>query len=214
MSSGVKRIVTLVVFLVAMLGVAALASCQVRTYTMIDPGSPSETFASFYRAVSDGDDRTANELLYNYAWCSYYPQRCEDGNYIINGMTISHSDVDVLACLMKSRHYSIVSESDYTNISVEASVTVKYTSFDISKFQNELSTQAVAEIKRRQFNGQVFKDETDTEAVIESLKKKLLADPEQFYTSKLFRIKMKSVKGRWRIILTEDFYKAMAGYTN
>ena len=62
-----------VLLTMAVLAVVALVSCGIKTYNMIDPGKPSESFTAFYRAVSDGDDAAVNELLYNYTWTSLKP---------------------------------------------------------------------------------------------------------------------------------------------
>ena len=199
----------------ALVCIVILSACELKTYNMIDPGSPSDAFAAFYRAVSDGDDETVNQLLYNYVWHSYTPE-VENGRqvYEINGLMISGSDYGVISSVIKSRKCLLVSESDYTGNSLTSSVTIEYTSFDISKFQTELASQSVSEVKREKAKGKVFKDESDTREVIEGLKEKLLKNPEQFYSTRKYKISLVCVKGKWKIMLTEDFYKALLGYSD
>lgn len=192
---------------------AVLAGCGLKTYHMTDPGRPADAFTAFYRAVSDGDDDTANQLLYNYSWRSYMPQPDASGKYYtVNGADVSGSDARVMTCLLQSRKCSVVSESDFTRDDLNAAVTVRYTSFDISKFQSRLNEQAVAAVKKKQYDGKVFRDKNDTKDIIEKIKNQLLDDPGQFTTTRQFRIELISVKGKWKVILTEDFYKALSGY--
>ena len=194
---------------------AVLAGCDIKTYNMTDPGRPADAFSAFYRAVSDGDDDTANQLLYNYSWKSYMPQTGASGDsHTVNGTEVSGSDARVMTCLLQSRKCSIVSESDYTKDDMNAAVTVSYTSFDISKFQSQLNEQAVETVKKKQYDGQVFKDKNDTKDMIEEIKNRLLDDPGQFTTTRPFRIELINVKGKWQVILTEDFYKALLGYAS
>ena len=59
-----------------------------------------------------------------------------------------------------------------------------------------------------------FKDENDTKDIIEKNKNSLLEDPQKFYTTQKFKIDLISVKGKWKVVLTEDFYNALSGYPN
>lgn len=210
-----KITLTALMLMAAVFSLWALVSCGLKTYNMIDPGSPADAFMRFYRAVSEGDDETANELLSNYSWHSYSPAgRNDSGVYIVNGIAVSGSDAMVLEYVISSRECSVVSESDYSGNDLNAAVTVSFTTFDISKFQKELNARAVEIIKQKQYNGQVFKDSGDTREIIESVKIGLLADPTRFYTTRRFRISMVSVRGSWKVVMNEDFYKALSGYPN
>ena len=198
----------------ALMCAAALSSCGVKTYVMVDPGKPSDAFNAFYRAVSDGDDEAANRLLSNYRWHSYMPDRSGgDHEYSVNGSVLTGSDAKIMDCVLKSRKCVVVSESDCTGDDMIAWVTVSYTSFDITKFQKELAARAVEEVKNRRYNGEVLNDSSDTQPIIENIKNKLLREPADFYTTRRYKICLASVKGKWKVIMTEDFYKALSGYT-
>lgn len=213
MNQAFKKGLTAALLGMAMSGLLIVTGCGIKTYNMLDPGRPSQTFMAFYRAVSDGDDAAANELLGNYSWHSHMPKKTKDGGYSVNGTVLSGSDAKLMDCILKSRRCEIVSESDYTRDDVSASVTVRYTSFDIKKFQKELSARAVEDVKEQRYQGKVFNDSADTQEVIEQLKTELLKAPQTFYTTQRFRIRLAGVKGKWKVLLTEDFYKALSGYT-
>ena len=210
-----KRRLFLAALTAAFIMVAALTACELKTYNMTDSGKPSDAVNAFLQAVLEGDDEKANELLNNYSWNSCKPQGNPDsGGYTVNGIAVSGSDASVMNCLMKSRSCRVVSQSDYTKDDLNSAVTVEYTSFDISKFQKELASRAVKEVKEKQYLGKVFKNEKDTKELIEGIKTKLLQDPQSFYTTQKYRIEFISVKGKWKVIMTEDFYKALTGYPN
>ena len=165
----IKQICTILIGIV--MCVVVLAACDIKTYNMVDPGRPSDTFVAFYKAVSDGDDNTANELLYNFSWHSCMPQvGASEDEYIVNGIALSGADARVLKCLLQSRSCSVVSESDYTKDALTSSVTVSYTSFDISRFQKELTSRSIEVVKKKQYHNAVFKDENDTKDIIEKNK--------------------------------------------
>lgn len=201
--------------LVSLFCALMLTSCEIKTYNMTDPGKPSDTFTAFYSAVLEGDDAAANQLLYNYSWNSYMPKGYQNSDsYTVNGIIISGSDAAVMNCLMESRSCRVVSESDYTKDDLNAFVTVEYTSFDLSGFQQELAARAKKEVKEKQYHGKVFKDEKDTKEIIETIKAKLLKDPQPFCKTQKYRIELISVKGKWKVNMTEEFYKALSGYPN
>lgn len=214
MKPTIKKWVTSSLLAVALTALVILTGCAVRTYNMVDPGHPSQTFMAFYRAVSDGDDDTANALLGNYAWHSYVPEKTGEGTYSVNGTELGGSDALLLECLMKSRRCEVVSESDYDKNDADAYVTIRYTSFDMKAFQQELAARSVEAVKEKRYEGQVFQTSSDTQGVIEQLKAELLKQTEAFYTTRTFRIRLIGVKGKWKVLLTEEFYKALSGYTD
>ena len=207
-----KRRLFLAALTAAFIMVAALTACELKTYNMTDSGKPSDAVNAFLQAVLEGDDEKANELLNNYSWNSFMPKADGSGNYNVNGVAVSGSDAVALECLLKSRSYRIVSESDYSKDDLNSFVTIEYTSFDISKFQKELAAESVEEVKSKRYLGQVFNDAHDTEGLIENKKLKLLEDPQRFYSTRKFRLGLINTKGQWKIVLTEDFYKALVGY--
>ncbi len=185
-----------------------LAGCELPTYNLSDQGTPSQALAEFLDAVISGSDDGIKDMVYNYSWDSGYLT----GNSV-SGSDVSQSDTEIIRCITQSRSYEIVSESDYDNQSHEARVTLNYTTFDVAEFQKKLAEDVVAIIQKRQYNGEVFKDSSDTVDIIEQTKLELLQTPENFYTTKKYTVETVSRKGRWRIVISDEFYKALSGYS-
>ena len=61
-------------------------------------------------------------------------------------------------------------------------------------------------------NGEVFKDYSDIAEIIEDGKKELLKNPRDFYTTNKYSVEMVSCKGKWRVIMSDEFYNALSGY--
>ena len=215
MKISIQPVVQPVLLTVALAALAALVSCGFKTYNMTDPGKPADAFTTFYRAVSDGDDATANELLYNYSWNSFKPSGKKDGGqYEINGVTVSGTDAMLFDVMLRSRNCRVVSESDYSRDDLNASVTVSYTSFDLSRFQKDLSRASVKAVKEKQRSGQNFSSAAETRGIIDEIKVRLLKEPEKYYSTKKYKVELICEKGRWKVILGEDFYKALSGNTD
>ena len=62
------------------------------------------------------------------------------------------------------------------------------------------------------YEGEVFESADDTQPIIDRCKEEQLTHPEAFYTTQRFEIEMISCRGRWMVMMTGDFYKALSGY--
>ena len=212
---SVKKAAELALLTAALILVSVLVSCGIKTYNIIDPGKPTDAFAEFYRAVSDGDDAAANELLYNYEWHSFKPEKKTGmGGYVVNGITVSGADAMVFDVMLRSRSCRVISESDYGRDDLKSSVTVSYMSFDLAKFQKALSKIALSEVKEKQREGVNFSSAEETRQIIDSIKIELLKDPHKYNTTRRFKINLICDKGKWKVVLSEDFYKALSGNTD
>ena len=184
-----------------------LTGCRLRTYHLYDPGVPSQVLSSFLDAVIAGNRQEANEMLYQCVWTS----DSDSGLYGAQGDLVSETDLHLLQCINESRHYEIVSESDYDKDAVEARVTVTYTVFNVPAFQSVLSSDVVRLVKEEQYNGKNFETPADTVGLIEERKAFLLQSPQNFYTTDRYIVTLVRFKGRWRVVLSEDFYNALCG---
>ena len=207
-----KYVMLSFIIMIALFCALPLTGCEFNTYSMVSAGKPSDSFAEFFEAALNGDDLTANELLYNYSWTSGNLTSDSSGTYSLNGQSIDGADALLINCVLNSRSYRIVSESDYQSDSINAWITVDFTSFDMGKFQKELTQECVTEIRERQLNGEVFEEQSQTQPIIEQITSDLLNKPKRYYTKYKYKIEMTYFKGKWRINLTNDFYKALSGY--
>ncbi len=199
------------------IGAAVLSGCEFNTYNVASPRKPSESFEEFMDALACGDDDTVNSLLYNYSWSSAGLESGSSGAYSLGGSTIDGADARLTSLLLTGRSYRIVSESDCPGDGVNAGVTVDFTSFDLGRFRRELTDRTVDEIRERQLDGEVFETPEQTAPVIEEIKSDMLRSPEScsaFYTTARYTVEMVYTGGRWKIILTNDFYRALTGYAD
>ncbi|MGN0474535.1 MAG: hypothetical protein ACI4IJ_05545 [Acutalibacteraceae bacterium] len=201
-----KKICVSLLFILCSLTV--LSCCQMPTYNLSDGGTPSQALSEFLDAVIRGDNASIKDMVYNFSWNSDY---LTDSS--VSDSDISPSDAEIISCISKSRKYEIVSESNYDPNGHNAEVTVNYTTFNVTEFEQKLAEKAVAIIQRRQYEGEVFKDASDTVKIIEETKLQLLKNPEIFYTTQKYTVEMVSYKGKWRVVLSDEFYKALSGYS-
>lgn len=183
-----------------------LAGCAgLPSYNLSDGGDPADVVVRFLDAVVSGDGSDVSDLVENYAW--------ESGAEIpFGGAAVSESDLALYQCVRESRAYELSGKSAYAEDEHHATVAVNYTSFDVGKFQTALTEKVVAEVKQRQYEGEVFEDFSDTTDIIEQHKAALLQNPKEFYTTQAYEIELVSRGGRWRMVLSDEFYNALTGY--
>lgn len=179
-----------------------LASCSLPTYNISSSTPPDKILLEFMDAVLSGEDGDVDDLLYNYSWDN--TQHKIDEN-------VSPTDALILNYLTESRAYQIIGNPKYTG-SHSAQITLDYTTFDIKKFQQSLKEKVVEIIKQKQYNGATFENPDDTKDIIEKYKKQLLENPDEFYTTEQFTIEMINSSGKWRVVLSDEFYSALTGY--
>lgn len=179
-----------------------LASCNLPSFNMSSSTPPNEILADFMDAVISGEGEDVNELLYNYSW---------DGTQYEIDENVSPTDALILKYLTESRAYKIIDEPEYTG-SHSAQVTLEYTTFDIKNFQQTLEENVLEVIQQKQYYGVTFESSDDTKDIIEKYKKQLLQNPDEFYTTKQFTIEMINSSGKWRVVLSDEFYSALTGY--
>lgn len=179
-----------------------LTACSLPSFNLSSSNLPDEVLTKFMDAVLNGEDGDIDELLYNYSW----DNTCND---VDEG--VSPTDTLILNYLAESRAYQIIGEPKYTG-SHSAQITLKYTTFDIKKFQQSLQERVVEIIKQKQYNGATFESPDDTKDIIEKYKKQLLENPDEFYTTEQFTIEMINSSGKWRVVLSDKFYSALTGY--
>ena len=177
----------------------AFSGCRMPSYNLSGDGSPSKALATFLDAVMRGDDVKAKDMVYNYYFSAEKPTDGDDLNSRIMG------------CLYDSRSYELVGKAKRLD-SHTARVTVNYTTFDIGKFEEAVTEEAVEIVQQREYNGEVFENADDTQPIINRCKEEQLEHPEAFYTTQTFEIEMISCRGRWMVMMTGDFYKALSGY--
>lgn len=165
-------------------------------------GTPTESVTAFMDAVVQESKDDLSESVYNYDW------RSEDA---LRGRTVSASDLAIIDCVKQSRSYSILKET--VTDSHHADIHLRYTCFNVREFQNKLTEIVTEDIKERKYNGERFSDFSDTVPIIEAHKAELLEEPTAFYTTEEYHVAMVSSKGRWRIVMTDEFYNALTGYT-
>lgn len=187
-------------FLFILAGCAGLPS-----YNLSNGGDPAEVVTQFLDAVVSGDGADVSDLVENYAW-----QSGEDSPF--NGAAVSESDLALYQCVQESRAYEWSGKSAYAEDEHHATVAVNYTSFDVGQFQKTLTEKVVTEVKQRQYEGEVFGNPSDTTDIIEQYKAELLQNPKEFYTTQTYDIELVSRGGRWRIVLSDEFYNALTGY--
>lgn len=175
------------------------------TYNLSDGGDPAEVVTRFLDGVISGNDVDLSDLVYNYTWQSGLDTP-------FDGAAVSKTDLAVLHCIKESRRYELTGESAIAEDAHHATVTVNYTSFDVGQFQEKLTEKVVAEVKQRQYEGEVFANSSDTVDIIEQYKAALLQSPEDFYTTRPYAVELVSSKGRWKIVLSDEFYNALTGY--
>lgn len=184
-----------------------LAGCAgLPSYNLSDGGDPTDVVVQFLDAVVSGSDANVSELVDNYVWQS------DEGSLPFDGAAVSETDLEVWNCVQQSRAYELAGKSASFQDEHHATVSVTYTSFDVGKFQAQLTEQVVAEIKQRQYEGEVFSDPSDTTDIIERHKAALLQNPEDFDTTQSYDLELVSRKGHWRIVLSDEFYNALTGY--
>ncbi len=176
-----------------------LSGCRMPSYNLSGDGSPSKALAAFLDEVIEGDDVKAKDMVYNYYFSAEKPTDGDDLNSRI------------LTCLYDSRSYELVGKAKRLD-SHTARVTVNYTTFDIGKFEEAVTDEAMEIVQQREYNGEVFENNNDTQPIIDRCKEEQLTHPEEFYTTQVFEIEMISCRGRWMVMMTGDFYKALSGY--
>lgn len=182
---------------------ALLCGCDLPTYNLSGGDTPLQTFEEFMEAVINGENDKIGDMIYNYSW---------DSEHMPDFQGMGENDARIIECVEMSRSYEIVSGSGYMIDSHNAQIAVNYTTFDIGRFEDMLSGTVLETIQRMQYEGTVFEDSSDTDQVIEAEKRKLLENPEDFITTKSYTVEMISYKGRWRVILSDEFYSALSGY--
>lgn len=169
------------------------------SYNLSGDGSPSKALAVFLDEVIQGDDVKAKDMVYNYYFSAEKRTNGDDLNSRIMG------------CLYGSRSYELVGKARRQD-SHTALVTVSYTTFDIGKFEEAVTGEALEIVQQREYEGEVFENADDTQPIIDRCKEEQLTHPEAFYTTQRFEIEMISCRGRWMVMMTGDFYKALSGY--
>lgn len=173
------------------------------TYNLSGGNPPLKVVEEFMEAVINEENEKIGDMLYNYSW---------DTEYFSAAENVSESDSKIIECVNQSRAYKIVSGSDYLIDSHNAEVTIQYTTFDISRFYETLCAIVIEEIQQMQYEGVVFENESDTVQLIEDEKQNLLQNPNDFITIKNYTIELVSYKGRWLVVLSDEFYSALSGY--
>ncbi len=193
----------IVCFLCVVCAVALLVGCTLPTYNLAMDGTPSQGLDKFMRAVMDGENDKIRQMLYNYTW---------DAASVSDSESFGKNDRAVLECLRTRRSYRIADGSERTVDSHHATVGMEYSTFDIGKFQDELSRKVVAEVQRQQFEGTVFEETNEIDPIVEEIKSQLLEQPQRFQTTASFDVEMISHQGRWKVVLTDELYSALTGY--
>ncbi len=215
MSTNLKKQICTLAFLIigCTFVLAGCGAAKLPTYNLSEPGNPSQALAEFIDAVIKGDNASVNDMLYNYTWqYEYQLVSSSDGTYSFNGQIVSETDAMIIDCIAQSRSCEPVDKESYLKDSHHAVAVVNYTSFNLSKFRETLSRQVLSEISGRQYEGEVFKDYSDIAEIIEDGKKELLKNPRDFYTTNKYSVEMVSCKGKWRVIMSDEFYNALSGY--
>lgn len=183
-----------------------LAGCtKLPSYNLSHDGNPADVVTQFLDTVISGDGSDVSDLVENYAWQS-------GSDTPFGGAAVSESDLAIFQCVRESRAYELSGKSAYAEDEHHATVMVNYTSFDVGQFQKTLTEKVVAEVKGRQYEGEIFADSSDTTDIIEQNKAALLQNPKDFYTTQTYEVALVSRGGRWRIVISDDFYNALTGY--
>ncbi len=184
-------------------GALLLSGCELPSYNLANHDTPLQALEEFMDAVINQDNEKIGDMLYNYSW---------DSDYLSTPENVSETDAQIIESVVKSREYEIVSESDYIVSSHSAKITINYTTFDISKFEQTLSENVLEIIQQQQYEGVVFEDSSDTAEVIEAEKQELLQMPVDFFTTERYAVELISYKGQWKVVLSDEFYSALTGY--
>ena len=183
----------------ALLFLTQAVGCEMPTYTLYDPGEPSETLTAFFEAVNSCQEDDINDLLYNGSWKNE------------TETPLSAGDTALENALAESRSFEIIDKKYDPTDSCRVSITVSLTTMDIKLFEQKLTDDVEAEIKDRIYQGEDISKPSAIAEIIEVHKLDLLKEPEWFYSSALCTVDLICSRGKWCVVLTDELYDTLLG---
>ena len=193
--SILRSIATILFFLLLSLAVG----CQFPAYTIYEPAEVTDMFDVFISAVNSGDEETINQMLLYGTWSNQLE------------MPFSPANAKLVDTMNKSRSYKVIAESALNPSTRSVELTLSLTSFNMTLFEEALFERVKVDIETEQYEGHSFSDSEDTFEIIERNKLSLLGHPEDFYAETRCKVIMVLSKGKWYVVLNNDFYHVLLG---
>ncbi len=190
-------------FSLAVMAAAVLTGCSLPSYNVSDDGSPAEALRVFLDTFIREDYRQAGELTEN----------CDFGDSLISAELSGEKAVSLKLAevIGKSRSYQLTDNVRETD-SHQAYVEILYTTFNLEAFEKDVTGKVENEVQERRYAGEEITDPEDTKDLITDIKLECLRTPETYYLTKRFEVRLVSRKGRWLVVISDDFYKALTSY--
>lgn len=181
-------------------GLFCLGGCGLPSFNLSGSGSPAEGLEAFLQAVAAGRDEGVDDMLYGASW------RTGERN------ALRAEDRALADCVAASRRYRVFADSTVMQDSRHATVDAEWSTFDLSAFRRALETAVTAENNQRRLDGTAPGTPEEAVPMIDALRQELLRSPESFRTTERFTVPLVCQDGRWKVVLSDPFYRALTGY--
>lgn len=182
---------------VALCALAMLSACA--SLFISDECNPQLTLQRFFEYISNSDYSAAFEMT---------------GNSIDNNVSLSDSELNdvFIRKLSECCDYKLVSDTDAMGLT--AWQTVEITTLDMRAVAEKAVDKAVEDAKSHAYkNGSYKTDEEISEAVRNNLIELLPNVGEDCLSTVRLRLKFCYKKGDWNLVMDDDLYDALNGYS-
>ena len=166
---------------------------------------PSESVKEFFTCLKREDYAGVDELVYNYSTLG------------MAEVTADVSDSDAMTdkllyeLLRDSRDYKLSGQGKISGR--EAQIDLSLTTLDYRKLAEPLGEKVTQAVKEAKYRGQTFASASDISPVIISeLEKFMEVSASDVMTTEDFTVEMKYSDKKWKIVVSDELYKALIGY--
>lgn len=197
---GVKRIFTAVLLAAALLFLTGCGAAK----SLTQLPEPSESVEAFFDCLKREDYAGVDELVYNYTTLGMaeIDANASDSD--------TATDVLLYELLRDNREYKLGTAEINGR---DAKADLSLTTLDYRKLTEPLGEKVTEAVKAAKYRGQTFQSASDINPVINSELEKLMeVSGSDMMTTEKFELEMKYSDKKWKLVISDELYKALIGY--